>query len=115
MLKNDVHNRITHLPFVMRLVYGAVDGRMVEAAVDPVDERVREHDKRDGGYRQPGVPRPRVHGVVEAAVAAHLQQEETHGGDGHKRDHAARVRDLQPHLVLQATNRVDYNTHLSTL
>jgi len=90
-----------HDPLVVRLVQGLVDGRVVQAAVDEVDEGVGKEDEE--GELQEVVPHagPGIKGVVELGVAPDLGEEEGDGEDGHA-GHAERgLADLHADLVLE--------------
>lgn len=75
--------RARHDPFVMRLVEGFVDARVVKATVDPVDEEIGEEDEE--GELQDAVIREGLlgNGVIELGVAPDFQNKERRSQQGH--------------------------------
>lgn len=90
-----------HDPFVVRFVQRLVDGRVVQAAVNPVDEEVGEDDEER--ELQEIVPQAGAVGgdVVELAVAADLEQEERRRQQGDEGHGLVGVDNLEPDLVLE--------------
>ena len=81
-----------HDPFVVRFVQALVEDGVVQAAVDPVDAEIREHqEERElqvvvGAAEEPDQRMLDVACVVvDEAVAAHFGDEEGEGEDGHDR------------------------------
>ncbi len=99
--------RRRHDPAVVRLVQVLVHQRMVQPAVDPVDEEVGEGEEER--ELRVVVPRARALGrrVIHLAVSAHLGDEEGHREDGHDGQRDERLPDLLPHLVLQVFRVVE--------
>jgi len=93
--------RRRHDPLVVRLVQGLVDGRVVQAAVDQVDEEVGEEEEER--ELQDVVPEPRPVGgrVVELGVAAALGDEADGGQQGHQGHGAVGLDHLELDLVLE--------------
>ena len=93
--------RRRHDPLVVRLVEALVDERVVQAAVDPVDEEVGEGN--EDGELQIVVPEsgPLDGGVVHFGVATHFQREEGDREDGHYGQRDVGLSDLLTNLVFQ--------------
>ena len=89
------------LPSVVTFVDVFVDRGAVQPAVNPVDERVGEHEEEEDAQsaKQPA-PHSRD-AVVQATVASHFQKEEPCRGEGHSRSRLGGVGYLPPHLVAQ--------------
>lgn len=96
-----------HDPFVVRFVQGFVDFRVVQAAVDPVDEEVGEEDEegeleviveREGGLSR---------GVVEEGVAADFGGEEGGGEERHDGHGGVGLSHFEADLVLEEFGVVD--------
>lgn len=100
-VERDGRERGRHDPPVVRLVVAAVDGRVVQRAVDPVDARVGEGEEERELRGVVPAPRPVGAGVVELAVAAHLEREDGRREDGDDGDGAHGLGDLLADLVLQ--------------
>ena len=90
-----------HDPFVVGFVEGFVEAGVVEAAVDPVDQKVGEADEdgelevvveREGCVRRC---------VVEFSVAADFKEEEGSGEDGHDGHGDHGLSDFEGDLVLE--------------
>jgi len=90
-----------HDPFVVGFVQGFVDGGVVQAAVDEVDEAVGEEEEE--GELEEVVPGEGRFGgcVVELGVAADFGEEEGRGEQGHVRHAVYGLRDLHLDLVLE--------------
>lgn len=90
-----------HDPFVVGLVQGFVDGGVVQAAVDEVDEAVgEEEEERELQQVVPG--EGGVGGAVEEfGVAADFGEEEGGGERGHEGHAVDGLGDLHPDLVLE--------------
>lgn len=75
--------RARHDPFVVRLVEGFVDSRMVKATMDPVDEEIGEEDEE--WELQDAVIRERLlgNGVIELGVAPDFQNKERRSQQRH--------------------------------
>ena len=90
-----------HYPLVMRLVQRLVDERMVQATMDPVNEKVGKADKEgelDDVVKCKGGVRGRV---VEFSVTADFTKEKRHGEDGHEGKRYEGLFDLKPNLVFE--------------
>lgn len=75
--------RARHDPFVVRLVKGLVDSRVVKATVNPVDEEIGEEDEE--WELQNAVIREGLlgNGVIEFGVAPNFQNKERRSQQGH--------------------------------
>lgn len=93
--------RRRHDPFVVRLVQGFVQARMVQAAVNPVDEEIGEEDKE--GELQVVVQGERGlrRRVVEFGVAVDLGDEEGYGQQGHDGHGCVGLFNFEADLVLE--------------
>jgi hypothetical protein len=90
-----------HDPFVVRLVQGLVDARMVQAAVDPVDKEIGKADEE--GELDETVERKRLfsNGIVEFGVSADLKNKEWGCQQSHWGHGTHGLLDFQPNLVLE--------------
>lgn len=93
--------RAGHDPSVMRLVETLVDNRMVQTPVDPVDQKIGEHDEE--GHLHPVVPASGALGarIVEFGVPAYFEEEHGPRGDGHGRHRGDGLSDLLADLVFE--------------
>lgn len=99
--------RRRHDPLVVRLVEALVDERVVQAAVDPVDEEVGEGN--EDGELQIVVPEsgPLGGGVEHFGVATHFQHEEGDREDGHYGQRHVSLSNLLTNLVFQILRMVE--------
>jgi hypothetical protein len=94
-----------HDPLVVRLVQLLVEHRVVQSAVDPVDEKVGEAD--ENGELEKQVPATEVprgalrQDVVNVGVATDLTQEPRDGKSRHDGHGFESLADLEAHLVLE--------------
>ena len=100
--------RRRHDPFVVRFVQTLVQEGMVQAAVDPVDAEVSEHNEERElnpvvGFAKDGEERVREVGrvVIDEAVAPDFGDEEGDGEDSHYRDRLERLLDFHAHLIFE--------------
>lgn len=90
-----------HDPLVVRLVQALVDGGVVEAAVNPVDEEVGEDEEERELEEVVPQAGALLGDIVELAVAADLEQEEGRRHQGHEGHGLVGVDNLEPDLVLE--------------
>lgn len=96
-----------HDPLVMRLVEVLVDARVVETAVDPVDERIGEDDE-EGELQEVVAPEGRFGKVVvHLGIAADFEKERRQGEQGHDGEGLEGLPDLHPDLVLKILGVVE--------
>lgn len=96
-----------HDPLVVWLVQALVNHGVMQAAVDPVDEEIGEHEEeRELEYV---VQRKRrvANSVVHVSVAADFEEEKGNGGGGHARHGLHCLSDLHAHLVLEVFRVVE--------
>lgn len=90
-----------HDPLVVRLVQALVDGGVVEAAVNPVDEEVGEDEEERELEEVVPQAGALLGDIVELAVAADLEQEQGRRHHGHEGHGLVGVDNLEPDLVLE--------------
>ena len=100
-MKSVARVRRRHDPLVMRFVQRLVYQRMVQSAVDPVDEEIgeanEERELEDVVERE-----GRIRGaIVEFGKSAHFTEKQGRGEDGHYGEGDEGLFDLEPDLVAQ--------------
>lgn len=90
-----------HDPLVVRLVESAVDERVVQTAVNPVDEEIGEED--EDGELEDAVVGERLlgDGIVKLGVASDLEDEKGCSEKGHGRHGGHGLLDFQGDLALE--------------
>ena len=90
-----------HDPFMMRLMQGLIDTRVVQPSVYPVDEEVGKEDEE--GELEDVVKPERSVGrrVVQFGVPLHLANEEWNGEYGHYGKGNGGLLDLKGDLILE--------------
>ena len=90
-----------HDPLMVWLMQCFVNERMVQATMDPVDEKIREADKERKLYDVIQCERGVRRRVVKLGVTADFTQEKRGGENGHYGERDEGLFDLQPDLVLE--------------
>lgn len=100
-MKSVARVRRGHDPLVMRFMQRLVYQRMMQSAMDPVDEEIGEADE-EGELEDVVEGKGRIGGaIVEFGKSAHFTEKQGRGENGHYGEGDESLFDLEPDLVAE--------------
>lgn len=100
-MKRMASVRCGHDPLMVRFVKSFVDFRMMQAPVDPIDEKIGEQDEERELEIVVQAERGIGRGVIKFGVTAHFAEEKGGREDGHDGKRSQSLLDFEPDLILE--------------